>query len=359
MNPYFTSSNSTNQWTDEQNQSFPTRNYLQPPQDYKPNQLDNNAFSYEHIMQNKRIERIQNEILSDIIAVREDGRFPDAWAAITYMEADRQVKQIYATERSYVIDNSDNMEDQFRIGLRSLESCQANILFEKFLNLILYQNEDGNISLMNKSNFPVFIKDYIEGEHPCFSREVLSRQGVLTTEGQPFDIFDIEEFRCEMSLQILNRQFNENQLLHYSQIKILFSDAQYCLESPSWIIVTNIRALDLIYDEEEYSALKARMAFNIAGDAIKTMKTMKKKSLKHNTFETKRKTRMSLMMKNYRVKDFMKYSWETEDDDATNNENDEIVMPEADYESEPKNPRYIKLTGNKMWAKVQYTLATF
>ncbi|XP_052822479.1 uncharacterized protein LOC106870245 isoform X2 [Octopus bimaculoides] len=314
--------------------------------------------------------KLQNDILRNIMANKNSGSSDGAWALITYGEFNRPVTDIYVRENNYVIDNSNYVKDQFRIGLRSLQQCRAEILFNENLHVILSQSESGSISLINNSNFPVFIKDYLDMKQPYFSQEVIEQQGVIFNQREPTKIFDIEEFRSEMALRIYHSRFNREQLMLFCQTNVLFTDAEYFMESPSWIMVTNLQALDLVFDNQEYSSLEEQIANFVAAGTLQQMKN-KKKSFKGKTFsiqkefDTKRKTRMSLAMKGLKIKQFMRYSWENEDvvspEDAINiNEMGEFFEPERDYmidfETDNTRHKHAKLVGEKMWAKVKYTL---
>ncbi|XP_036357426.1 uncharacterized protein LOC115209391 isoform X2 [Octopus sinensis] len=326
---------------------------------------------YQHTTPNKNEElMIQNTILRKIEAYKNSGQLDGAWALITYGEFNRPITDICVRRNEYVIDNSNNEEEQCKIGLRSIPQCQAEILFNQNLQVILTQDEKGSIYLINNSNFSVFIKDYLDMKQPYFSQEVIEQRGVIFGQGKPIKIFDMEEFRSEMTLQIYHKQFNREQLKFLCKTNVLFADAQRCMESPSWIMVTNLQAMDLLFDDQVYSELEELIANFIAGGTQRKIKN-KRKTFKRRIYtsqkesDLKRKTRMSLAKKGYKVKDFMKYSWENEDvvspEDALNtNQMEEFFEPQKDYlfdfETDDTEHKHAKLVGDKMWARVKYTL---
>ncbi|XP_061181361.1 myosin-IIIa-like [Saccostrea echinata] len=192
---------------------------------------------------------------------------PDAWCKIIYLERDKIVQKFYILEREVTIDGKTGSEfDGERISLSYIRNVDrddetASILSYVGQGVKLRKDMDGSITATRLGKNPVIVKDHDNPAEHCFSLEVLNHEGRLPLH-VPVKIFDMEEFKCQMGIQIqLNdRNPDERVLRHQSVTCIsLVKDEKEAGATPCWLLIINLCALRAITDNTVITHVEQRL----------------------------------------------------------------------------------------------------
>lgn len=348
----------------------------------------------------------EEDVLYQNIIARTKNDLPDAlddgfWGFLMYMEYNRSVVSTYTSGKDFIFDNSDNPIDNTSLGLSNLPGPQTNSKVQNIRRgvhegIVVSCDDEGSVYLRNGSRVPVIIKGFDQPETCCTSEDVIRLRGRINPGQEFVMIFNIEEFRSQIGLQIVNN-YNDTQLLNYmSLIRICFAEDGPGLKSPCWILLVNLKALNMVNNEEVRTEMEYEVArLNVANhQSIKKDIPSKKKKIETNK-EALRKTRIELRKRGESIVNHMKYSWNDvyykNEDSALNIEalkeefedpavdysdsdgDDDVITPQEESEMQVNLERLKTLVRNKRtgstsvnthqrpvkhWAKLSYIIKT-
>lgn len=267
------------------------------------------------------------------------------WGYFTYMEYNQRIISTYINNKEFFVDNSANKLDIYSLGLASLTGLSRNmeaqnIRQEIHKGIVLSSDEEGNIYLRNESKAPIMIKGCDEPERFCVSEDVIGLRGKIMPGNEVVKVFDIEEFRSQIGLQILNGYTSEEDLRLMCLIGMSFSEARPGLNSPCWILLVNVTALKMVGNEEVKTEIEEYVARLCLSNSLKLNqnKLPSKNKINEEIKITRRKTRIELRKQGKKIKDHMKYSWNDvyfkKDETELNLETlkEEFEDPDVDYD---------------------------
>lgn len=304
----------------------------------------NNATTDEMYLHQTFIGEIQNHVANGL-----DSRI---WGYFTYMEYNQRIISTYINNKEFFVDNSANQLDIYSLGLASLTGLSRtpeaqNIRQEIHKGIVLSSDEEGNIYLRNDSKAPVRIKGFDEPERYCVSESAIRLRGEIMPGNEVVKVFDIEEFRSQIGLQILNGYTSEEDLRLMCLIGICFSEARSGLNSPCWILLVNVTAFKMVGNEEVRTEIEEYVARLCLGTSNKLNqnKLPSKNKINNEIKITRRKTRIELRKQGKKIKDHMKYSWNNvyfkKDETELNLETlkEEFEDPDVDYDDSDEDSK--------------------
>lgn len=264
---------------------------------------------------------------------------PDAWCKIVYLERDRIVQKFYILEREVTIDGKVGSEfDGERISLSYFrneyrDEETASILSFVGQGVKLRKDMDGSITATRLGKNPVIVRGHDSPSEHCFSLDVINNEGRLPHH-LPVKIFDMEEFKCQMAIQMKIQNDDDTILRHQSVTCLsLVKDGIEAGDTPCWLLVINLCALRAIKDpivethvKQKLAELAVRTAEELEMDLEKQEKTVElaarhkqrhwsklnpRKGLEGSE-ATLRKTKFELMKKDKNIGDNLQYSWDIE-----------------------------------------------
>ncbi|XP_048728480.2 myosin-IIIb-like isoform X2 [Ostrea edulis] len=264
---------------------------------------------------------------------------PDAWCKIIYLEKDKVVQKFYILEREVTIDGKVGSEfDGERISLSCVRNVDrddetANILSYVGQGVKLRKDMDGSITAVRLGKNPMIVKGYDNPSEHCFSLEVLNNEGRLPHH-VPVKIFDMEEFKCQMGIQMKSNNSDQRVLRHQSVTGIsLVKDEPEAGDTPCWMLIINLCALRAIDDPTVITHVEQKLA-ELANRTeeekeIEMEKQEKNRELAARNKERKwsklnprqgvqgteaplRKTKLDLLKKGKTVGENLSYSWDIE-----------------------------------------------
>lgn len=264
---------------------------------------------------------------------------PDAWCKIVYLERDRIVQKFYILEREVTIDGKVGSEfDGERISLSYFrneyrDEETASILSYVGQGVKLRKDMDGSITATRLGKNPVIVRGHDSPSEHCFSLDVINNEGRLPHH-LPVKIFDMEEFKCQMAIQMKIQNDDDTILRHQSVTCLsLVKDGIEAGDTPCWLLVINLCALRAIKDpivethvKQKLAELAVRTAEELEMDLEKQEKTVElaarhkqrhwsklnpRKGLEGSE-ATLRKTKFELMKKDKNIGENLQYSWEIE-----------------------------------------------
>ncbi|XP_022286281.2 unconventional myosin-Ic-like [Crassostrea virginica] len=264
---------------------------------------------------------------------------PDAWCKILYLEKDKVVQKFYILEREVTIDGKVGSEfDGERISLsyfrnEDRDDETASILTFVGQGVKLRKDMDGSITATRLTKNPVIVKDHDNPSEHCFSLDVINNEGRLPHH-VPVKIFDMEEYKCQMGIQMKCQNLDDRILRHQSVTCIsLVKDEREAGDTPCWLVVINLCALRAITDpnvrthvEQKLAELANRTEEELEEELEKQEKSVElaaRHKQKHwsklnqrkgleGSEAPMRKTKFDLMKKDKKIGDNLHYSWEIE-----------------------------------------------
>lgn len=265
---------------------------------------------------------------------------PDAWCKIVYLERDRIVQKFYILEREVTIDGKVGSEfDGERISLSYFrneyrDDETASILPYIGQGVKLRKDMDGSITATRLGKNPVIVRGHDDPSEHCFSLDVINHEGKLPHH-VPVKIFDMEEFKCQMAIQMKINPNGDDTILRYQSVTCLslVKDGIEAGDTPCWLLVINLCALRAIDDpivkthvEQKLAEFAVRTEEELEMDLEKQEKSdelaarhkqrhwsklNQRKGLEGSEAPL-RKTKFELMKKDKNIGDNLHYSWEIE-----------------------------------------------
>lgn len=308
-----------------------------------------NATIDEMYLHQKLIGEVQNHVEHELDSHN--------WGYFTYMEYNQRIISTYINNKEFFVDNSANKLDIYSLGLASLTGLSRtieaqNIRQEVHKGIVLSSDEEGNIYLRNECKAPVMINGFDEPEGYCVSEDVIRLRGKIMPGNEVVKVFDIEEFRSQIGLQILNGYTSKEDLRLMCLIGICFSEAKPGFNSPCWILLVNVTAFKMVGNEEVRTEIEEYVAHLSLGNSLKLNpnKLPNKNKMNEEIKITRRKTRIELRKQGKTIKDHMKYSWNNvyfkKDETELNLETlkEEFEDPDIDYDDSDEDNESAKET---------------
>lgn len=184
----------------------------------------------------------------------------EIWAKVIILERNRRIAKAYARAPVLTINGSNDGFDGFRIGVNGFENPMRDPKTEEFKRQIgtgckLKMDDSGNILIKRLSKSGIYAKNTLE--ETAVSNDILKLPNGMLEGDKPFKLFDMKKFQQNVNRE-LKRQFPDLQKLENQCISTiaLVKNEVDVLDSPIWIMLVNIVALEM---------LKAKMPKSHAG----------------------------------------------------------------------------------------------
>ncbi|XP_055347542.1 uncharacterized protein LOC129594776 isoform X2 [Paramacrobiotus metropolitanus] len=177
----------------------------------------------------------------------------EIWGKIICMEKNRRVAKAYARVPVLTINGGEDGFDGYRIGLSGFENPKRHPDTTQSKKLIgqgikLKMDNDGNILVRRASPAAVYVRNTTGSfqDDNCFSSEVIKLQGQLEAD-KPFKVFDMKRFTLNIAKEMKGAYPDRRklELQCFTNIAFAQQEADH-LETPCWIMVINIVALDML-----------------------------------------------------------------------------------------------------------------
>lgn len=174
----------------------------------------------------------------------------EIWAKIIVLERNRRVAKAYARAPVLTVNGSDDGFDGFRIGLAGFENPMRDPKTEEVKRNIgqgckIKMDDSGNILVKRIAKSNVYVK--VTSEENSVSNDILKMpHGALEPE-KPVKLFDMKKFQQNVSRE-MRRAYPDRRKLEtqcISAIAFVRNEAEI-LDSPCWIMLINIVAMDML-----------------------------------------------------------------------------------------------------------------
>ncbi|KAL3892185.1 hypothetical protein ACJMK2_004419 [Sinanodonta woodiana] len=371
--------------------------YQDEPHGYSRGNQHSNMYA-DHITYQEDSKSFYQSILDQIMD-KWDEIEPDVWCKINYMEYDKIIGKFYIFDRQVTINGSYDEFDGKTIGLGVLRNQHRDEKTEKIRSYIgkgitLRKDADGNIHATRHGRNEVIVKGYEDPANHCLSAEVIMAEGKLPQD-KTVKIFDMEEFKSQIGIEMRSSQFNILRLQHLCMVGLSFVKdvADDDFATPCWLCIVNLSALDALQNQDVKNEMEQKFAAlsmkgqEEKGKEIELQKVAERHARKWSKLNTRqgvqahkeplRKTRLQIKKRGENVKDRMDYSWDDKyyNDDGNRKLSINKVLEEADdvesliggpWNSGPSSPRGFSVESSlapsdlsnprRDWAKLRVTM---
>ncbi|XP_050406757.2 unconventional myosin-IXAa [Patella vulgata] len=338
----------------------------------------------------------------DRVLEKRNSLDPITWCKLVYLERDKELAKFYITEHDIRIDGSHEEYDVQNIGLgifRNPIRDDETRAIRSYIRegLTLKRDPDGNIWATRHCDEDIIVHGYRDPANHCLSADIIINRGRIPFRN-PIKIFDVNELKGHIGLEMQSSMFNKDRLLHLCIVCLSFvTEGREMLETPCWLCVINLIAIDMVESpgvlkevQNHLTQLKLesrdyreiRQEENILHNEIKQRhqrpswsKSNQRKSLEFRE-SSPSKLRMELRKKGQPIKQHMNYSWNEQYQNKNKKSLEELQnqfsdeTPAVDYydqsyaREQPYNQRSIQLNGRegygqsqrKDWAKIKVHL---
>lgn len=287
----------------------------------------------------------------------------DVWCKLIYMEYYKPVAKFYIVEREITVDGHYDEFDGENISLGVYHNPERDGIVEGVRKgigkgLKIHKDYEGNVVVTRLGKNKIYIKDYKDPANHCFGADVLEQLGELN-QNKPVKIFDTEEFKCQIGLEMKSRgHIDKRKLQNMCIMGISFiHDTEDPTSTPCWLMLINLSAIDMLdnpevknqieqkfveltlkdEEEKESEMMKVEAAERINKAAKENMqpgrkwsKLNQRKGLSSKE-EPLRKTRLEIIHRGGSLEDHMSYSW---DEQNYASKNKQLNMQELKEEYE-------------------------
>ncbi|KAJ8313848.1 hypothetical protein KUTeg_008409 [Tegillarca granosa] len=266
----------------------------------------------------------------------------DVWCKLIYMEYYKPVAKFYIVEREITVDGHYDEFDGENISLGVYHNPERDGIVEGVRKgigkgLKIHKDYEGNVVVTRLGKNKIYIKDYKDPANHCFGADVLEQLGELN-QNKPVKIFDTEEFKCQIGLEMKSRgHIDKRKLQNMCIMGISFiHDTEDPTLTPCWLMLINLSAIDMLdnpevknqieqkfveltlkdEEEKESEMMKVEAAERINKAAKENMqpgrkwsKLNQRKGLSSKE-EPLRKTRLEIIHRGGSLEDHMSYSWD-------------------------------------------------
>ncbi|CAG0907569.1 unnamed protein product, partial [Darwinula stevensoni] len=174
----------------------------------------------------------------------------EIWAKVIVMERNRRVAKAYARAPVLTINGSDEGFDGFRLGLSGFLNPGRDPKTEEVKRRIgagikLKMDPEGSILVKRSSKSNVYVKNTLE--ETSLSNDILKLPNAALPYETPEKLFDMHKFEENMDRE-LKRAYPDRKKLEWQCVTALafLRNEEELLDSPCWILILNIVALDLL-----------------------------------------------------------------------------------------------------------------
>jgi hypothetical protein len=174
----------------------------------------------------------------------------EIWAKVIVLERNRRIAKAYARAPVLTVNGSEDGFDGFRIGVNGFENPLRDPKTEEFKKQIgsgckLKMDDTGNILVKRLAKSHIYVKNTLEEN--AVSNDILKLPNGLLEAEKPFKLFDMKKFQQNVNRE-LKRQYPERQKLETQCISTvsLVKNEEEVLDSPIWIMLINIVALEML-----------------------------------------------------------------------------------------------------------------
>ncbi|XP_071111071.1 unconventional myosin-Id-like [Haliotis cracherodii] len=325
-------------------------------------------------------------VLHDVTTKRDLD--PTTWCKVICMEYDRPVGKFYVQNRDVHIDGTYDPFDGDRIGIgvfRNPERSRKTETIRAYLGqgLVLHHDTEGNIWAKRLSNNDVIVQGYDDPGNHSLSGDVILNKGSLP-HGHSMKVFDMKELRSRIGLELKSHTFNRARLRHQTIVCFsLLEEEKTILDTPCWLCVVNINALNALETPDVLSQVEKMMAqaeLRTEDEDLKDEKSHDAKARHLRTQwsrtdqregftqgESSRKLRIALRKRGEDIKNHMDYSWNTDRRGSSSQKQmtvdslqDQVLRdPDGGLDGRRSGPTSPIGTGKtREWAKVKVTVKT-
>ena len=184
----------------------------------------------------------------------------EIWGKIICMERNRRVAKAYARAPILTINGCDNGFDGYRIGLNGFDNPMRDVKTEEVkrsigLGVKVKMDQDGNIMIKRISKANVFVKgwsdvessdDSGDGYTSTLSSDLIKASGLLEPQ-KSVKLFDMKKFQSMIHRELRCAYPDRRKLESQCICCVAFvKDAQDILDIPTWVMIINIVALDML-----------------------------------------------------------------------------------------------------------------
>lgn len=174
----------------------------------------------------------------------------EIWAKIIVLERNRRVAKAYARAPVLTVNGSDDGFDGFRIGLAGFENPMRDSKTEDAKRQIgqgckVKMDDSGNILVKRIAKSNVYVK--CATEENAISSDILKLPNGSLEPEKPVKLFDMKKFQQNVSRE-MRRAYPDRRKLECQCISAIafVRNEQDILESPCWIMLINIVAMDML-----------------------------------------------------------------------------------------------------------------
>ena len=176
----------------------------------------------------------------------------EVWAKIVVMEKESRLAKAYIKTPVVSIDGSNTGFDGVKVGINGLvsgatgdkESAMCKLLIEEGCRLKLTQN--GDILLKRDDNLNIFAFRSKYSKYSMSDAIVRLPYGLMQKD-KTYKLFDMKKFQDHLSQELLTDRPDWSSL--EKEAAVMFSFAKFTediIQSPVWIVIINIVALQVI-----------------------------------------------------------------------------------------------------------------
>ena len=174
----------------------------------------------------------------------------EIWAKIIVLERNRRVAKAYARAPVLTVNGSDDGFDGFRIGLAGFENPMRDKQTEEVKRAIgqgckIKMDDSGNILVKRIAKEKVYVKQ--TSEDNAIANDILKLPNGSLEAEKPVKLFDMKKFQQNVSRE-MRRAYPDRRKLECQCISAIafVRNEQDILDSPCWIMLINIVAMDML-----------------------------------------------------------------------------------------------------------------
>ncbi|XP_055346060.1 uncharacterized protein LOC129593656 [Paramacrobiotus metropolitanus] len=177
----------------------------------------------------------------------------EIWGKVICMERNRRVGKAYSRVPILTVNGSAKGFDGYRIGLNGFDNAKRHketLEIQKKIGegIKLKMDEEGNIHIKKVTDTPMYVRgtgNTLTADC-CLSVDLLKHHGQLEPN-KAAKIFDMKRFTTNISNAMKKPFIDRKKLEMQCVVNIHFGDVQKShLESPCWILLLNIVAMDML-----------------------------------------------------------------------------------------------------------------
>lgn len=177
----------------------------------------------------------------------------EIWAKVIILERNRRVAKAYARSPVLTINGSEDGFDGFKIGVNGFDNPMRDHKVKEFKAQIgagckLKMGDNGDILIKRIGKGNIYIKNILQ--ETAVSNEILKLPNGLLELDRALKLFDMKKFKQNMNRE-LKRQYPDRNKIENQCISTLalVKNEMEVLDSPIWIMIINIVALEMLGDK--------------------------------------------------------------------------------------------------------------